>query len=134
MPSKGIRLNNPGNIEKGLNWSGLADVQNDSRFCTFTTPEYGIRAICKILGNYQTKHKISTIRGIINRWAPPSENKTDKYAENVSEWSGFGIEDILDLKDRGTLLELTKAISQQECGVVPWSDEVYSKGVNLAIG
>lgn len=133
MATKGIRLNNPGNIEKGLNWLGLADVQPDPRFCAFISPEYGIRAIVKILQTYSKKHGLWTIAEIINRWAPPSENKTDKYASNVSIWTGFPVNKVLDLNDRSTLLKLTKAITRQENGIVPWDDSVYLAGINLIL-
>ena len=42
MPARGIRNNNPGNIRKGEKWKGLSPIQNDSSFCVFKSPEYGI--------------------------------------------------------------------------------------------
>lgn len=85
MTTRGIRNNNPGNIDKGQPWQGLSDVQSDERFCTFVSPEYGIRAIHIILQSYQREYKIRTISGIISRWAPPSENNTEAYIEHVSK-------------------------------------------------
>ena len=68
---RGIRNNNPGNIKHGSsNWQGMANVQPDSVFVTFSTVQYGIRALVVLLRNYNQRHGISTIRGIIQRWAP----------------------------------------------------------------
>lgn len=52
---RGIRNNNPGNIRWGENWQGLKKdgKERDSSFCVFESPEYGIRALAKILINYK---------------------------------------------------------------------------------
>lgn len=59
---RGIRNNNPGNIRHSDQWKGLTPEQPDPDFCTFSTPEYGIRAMGVILLNYQRKHGLKTIR------------------------------------------------------------------------
>lgn len=133
MLPKGIRLNNPGNIEKGLNWKGLADIQPDKRFAAFISPEYGIRAICKLLRTYNKKYKIKTITGIINRYAPSHENPTDAYIKNIALWTGFKPKETLDLSDVDVLAQLAKAITRQENGMVPWDDSTYIKGASLAL-
>jgi len=133
MPTKGVRLNNPGNIEQGQKWQGLSDVQADPRFCSFTDAEYGIRALCKILITYQVKYKLNTIEGMITRWAPAHENPTAAYISNVAKWSGFGAKVALNLKNRETLAKLAKAIIRQENGVQPYSDDIIYMGVDLAL-
>ena len=35
------------------------------------------------------EYRLYTIRGIISRWAPPSENKTKAYIANVSALTGI---------------------------------------------
>jgi len=69
---RGIRNNNPGNIEWGERWQGLDELRpdRDPRFAQFISPEDGIRALAKTLQTYQKKHGISTIEGIISRLAP----------------------------------------------------------------
>ena len=133
MTPKGIRLNNPGNIEKGLNWKGLADIQPDERFAAFISPEYGIRAICKLLMTYNKKYRIKTITGIVSRYAPSHENPTDAYIKNLSLWTGYGAKESLDLTDVIVLAKLAKAITRQENGMVPWDDETYLEGAKLAL-
>ena len=122
----------PGNIEKGLKWKGLADLQPDDRFAAFSTPEYGIRAICRLLRTYEKKYQIDTINGIVHRYAPPSENPSFAYASNVSKWSGFGLHDKLKLSDPAVLAALAKAICRQENGIVPWDDAKFLAGAELA--
>ena len=38
---------------------------------------------------YYHKYRLYTIRGIISRWAPESENNTRAYIENVSRLTGI---------------------------------------------
>ena len=77
--SRGLRNHNPGNIKRGARWLGLMpesdmdDAQAAERtFCVFKAPWWGIRAIAIIIKNYRRKYGLNTIRGIINRWAPPA--------------------------------------------------------------
>jgi hypothetical protein len=83
MTNRNVRNLNPGNIEHGADWDGLADVQPDSRFCSFVTAQYGFRAMVKIFRTYRRKYDLKTPRQIIHRWAPPSENDTAAYVRNV---------------------------------------------------
>lgn len=90
---RGIRNNNPGNIEWGSPWQGLvpADRRTDSRFCQFTDAAFGIRALATTLITYQDKRRaadgspIDTVYEAIERWAPPVENNTKAYADAVAE-------------------------------------------------
>lgn len=128
---RGIRNNNPGNIRHGDKWQGLAEVQSDSSFCVFKSPEYGIRAICKILLNYKLK-KINTVEKIINRWAPPSENDTNSYVLSVCQVIGVRPHDYIDVSEKAVMLNIVKAIIRHENGVQPYQNEVLLKGLELA--
>src|SRR3546814_16729045 len=85
-----IRLNNPGNIEHGAPWEGLDPRNRDPRFCGFVSPEYGIRAIVRVLITYYDKRRardgsrIDTVRELVERWAPAVEKNTDAYANPVA--------------------------------------------------
>ena len=82
--TRGERNNNPGNIDmNNIKWKGLAKVSTDTRFCTFTSAAYGIRAIGKLINTYYRTYKLNTIAKIINRWAPPAENNTGAYIAAV---------------------------------------------------
>jgi len=82
--ARGIRNNNPGNIRIGINWLGRVIPGKDLSFIEFKTMPYGVRALYIDLIN---KHKsgLRTIRDIIYRYAPPSENLTDAYVAAVAQ-------------------------------------------------
>ena len=91
MLPRGIRNNNPLNIRRSKDqWKGMAEVQNDRSFCQFETLEYGWRAAFYLLTRtYYHKYRLYTIRDIISRWAPSSENDTSAYIANVSRLTGI---------------------------------------------
>jgi len=127
--TRGLRNNNPGNIRHGDNWQGMAKVQNDASFITFVSPVYGIRAIAKIIGNYKAKYGLDTIAGIINRWAPPSENDTQAYIDDVSQSVGIGPDMPLQHSD---MTALVSAIIKHENGVQPYSLATLSTGIAMS--
>ena len=127
---RGIRNNNPGNIRHGDNWDGLAKVQPDPAFCLFTTPEYGIRAMARVLTNYQRRHGIKTVRGIITRWAPPKENDTDAYVDHVAQVVGVDPDEPLVVIE--VLPRLIPVIIKHENGQMPYSDDQIATGIRMA--
>lgn len=132
-PSRGVRNNNPGNIEKSRDrWKGLAANQPDSRFFTFSEAKWGIRAMARILQNYQKKYGLDTIQDIIDRWAPPVENNTSAYVNAVARDTGFGKDQKLDLKRHDHLFPLVKAIIDHENGYTPYRDAEINEGLLLA--
>lgn len=129
---RGIRNNNPGNIRKSADaWQGLADVQPDSAFFTFKDPVYGIRALAKILRNYRDRYGLTTITGIISRWAPPNENNTQAYAQAVASAVGVSPSEPLAF-DAGQLRALVAAIIHHENGQQPYDMELIDDGISRA--
>lgn len=135
--TRGERNNNPGNIEKGQSWQGLsADQSGDSRFAVFSAPEYGIRALGKLLQNYQRTYGINTIAGVINRWAPPTnkgiiENDTVAYINHVAQQIGVGPNDPLNLSDPAILTPLVAAIITHENGRNIYGTAAIQSGLSL---
>ncbi|VVS90782.1 structural protein [Desulfoluna spongiiphila] len=128
--TRGIRNNNPGNIRHGDNWDGLAKVQPDPAFCLFKTPEYGIRAMARVLTNYQRRHGIKTVRGIITRWAPPKENDTAAYVDHVAQVVGVDPDQPLVVTE--VLPRLIPVIIKHENGQMPYSDDQIATGIRMA--
>ena len=95
---RGIRNNNPLNIRRSKDqWKGLAEQQNDRAFCQFKSLEWGWRAAFYLLTRtYYHKYRLYTIRTIIRRWAPSSENDTEAYIQNVSRLTGIDPDKPLD--------------------------------------
>ena len=82
------RNNNPANIRVVPNqkWLGAMPVgtRGETSFVVFADPEYGIRALLKILITYMTKRGCTTLRSIIERYAPVSDgNNTLRYYDMV---------------------------------------------------
>lgn len=135
MLPRGVRLNNPGNIiQSGIAWQGKETPSRDPRFESFDTPLNGIRALCKLLISYEDKHGLKTVRGIINRWAPPVENNTSAYVTAVAKAVGVGPDDVISTHGAKTLALLATAIIQHENGQQPYPPELIAHAVRLAGG
>tara|TARA_R110000751_G_C13793192_1_gene482470 strand:+ start:7707 stop:8531 length:825 start_codon:yes stop_codon:yes gene_type:complete len=132
---RGVRNNNPLNIEIGDDWDGLAEEALDTRFATFNDLEHGLRAGARILNTYRENHGVETLSDIIYRWAPPSENDTPTYVKNVAEWSGIPINVKLNAGNNGTTKALLKAMVRQENGKAAadaLSDDVFDRALSIA--
>jgi hypothetical protein len=118
----------------GFSWEGSTGVTNASmgrRFVTFSSPLYGIRAGAKLLRNYQTRKDISGLRGEGIRLSDIGKlfvggslsgeevytgDDIDVWVSNVSQLSGYGEDEIIDLRDSDVLSRVVRAVSQQESG------------------
>ncbi len=137
---RGVRGNNPGNIDRtGTKWAGMsADQSGDPRFIVFDEPEWGIRAIVRVLRTYYDKYGLRTVKGIINRWAPPNENDTEAYYVTVARRLGVDPDAVIDIDDLDTLRSLVKAIIRHENGRGPepdggwYPDDVIDEGIRRA--
>lgn len=129
MP-RGIRNNNPGNIDRhaGTQWKGMSDDQtSDSRFIVFTAPEWGIRAIARIIKTYMGRGA-TTIEKIISTWAPPNENNTAAYIAAVASEVGIPATMPVGPSDMPAIIA---AIIRHENGRQPYPPEVIAKGIEL---
>lgn len=89
---RGLANNNPGNLKiSGNQWRGKIPIDRNTDFVfeQFESVEWGIRAAIMTIGSYFESHGIDTIRGIVSRWAPRAENRTDKYIQYVTSCSGI---------------------------------------------
>ncbi|MDX7991690.1 structural protein [Xenorhabdus littoralis] len=129
--TRGIRNNNPGNIRHRDKWQGLSDTQTDKSFCQFIAPEWGIRAMLKILRNYERKYGDNTIRQFISRWAPPNENDTEGYIAYVCKSVGIANSTVVDVNNAVIMTRLVKAIIRMENGQQPYSDAVIARAFEL---
>ena len=121
MEPRGIRNNNPLNIRKGNNWKGERPNQKDRAFEEFVSMEYGIRAGFIILRKYITGYngittKFNTIELIVRRWAPPTENATQKYIDFVAKDMGISPRLRLSFGNKSQMVNLVFAMIFVECG------------------
>lgn len=133
---RGIRNNNPGNIERTREkWVGMAaDQSADDRFIVFSAPVYGIRALAKILINYQRKYGIRTIYEAVSRWAPKHENDTGAYAKAVAKAVGVDPDAVVDFDDPRIITPLVTAIIRHENGQQPYDQDLIEDGIRMARG
>lgn len=135
MASRGLRNNNPGNIRKSKDdWLGLADLQPDPSFFTFVSDYYGIRALAKILLNYQRKRHLMSVSEMISRWAPSNENDTQAYIAAVSARMKVSPLERVDLTiDVARFVLMVKAIIQHENGTQPFTDQEIISAVEAVL-
>ena len=140
MKPRGIRNHNPGNVrDYGAAWRGLAEPAEmtneqleEDQFCVFVSALYGIRCLAKLLTGYQKLHNLYTVRGIIDRYAPPVENDTSSYVDHVSLSMGVGADNRIDLADPFELHLMIEAIIRHENGSNPYPYYMIEDAMLLA--
>jgi hypothetical protein len=142
MSARGIRNNNPGNIEYNRSayernpWRGETGIEYhpSPRFTTFSSPAFGIRAIARLLLIYQDRYGLYTVNGMLARWAPAFENPTNRYVDFVRRQAGLepGQEVVL-AQDRYTLQLMVEAIIEFENGEQPYDSATIGMGLDMAL-
>lgn len=121
-----FRRNNPMNVRYSVrnNWEGQTGQTNG--FCCFASVGYGFRAAFITLKNYGSGG-YNTIRKIVTRWAPPSENPTQTYIKFVAlrmaylgycdsgDWKDMA-DTRLDMKNPELILDLMMYMTRFESG------------------
>lgn len=129
---RGIRNNNPGNVRLSRDaWQGEITPGTDKSFMQFDTMANGVRCLAKILIGYQRKG-LNTPREMINRWAPPTENNSDAYDDQVAKALGID-DDTPFVLSPDNLLIMTRAICKHENGGDFVSEADLKAGVNAAL-
>lgn len=136
MTTRGIRLRNPGNLERTRTvWDGEIRPGADDRFCEFESMVMGCRAIIKTLVTYHKKYHCTSVRQIITRWAPPTENNTAAYMKHVASAIGKDIDETIPFDlDPTYYLAIAKVIARHENGIdaMTISDDVWEEAFKLA--
>ena len=126
---RGLRLNNPGNIRPGAGFFG--EIGDDGGYAKFDSDAAGIRAIQRLLRTYGNQYGINTLRGLANRYAPPSDNNpTDNYIEFLSQQTGIDPDEPINLAERGS--EIIPAIIGFEQGQQPFSQDMIDNAIGAA--
>lgn len=133
---RGVRNNNPGNIEKGIRWKGLAAVQADPRFLTFVHPKWGFRAIARILlGDWREGQ--NTVRSLIEEWSPPVDvfagkakpQNTEAYVSAVAKHLRVSPDQSINVPDKLPLL--LDAIARHENLGYRYDPGIIAEGIAL---
>ena len=123
--SRGLSNCNPGNIrQSGVRYKGEVRPSRDPAFKQFESLAWGYRAVFMLLHTYRVRHGLRTIREMISRWAPPSENDTGTYLRTVVRRSGVDPDAEIDTRDGPTMTRIAAAIARVENGVEPDEAEI----------
>ena len=95
----GQRINNPYNIRQA-NQGFVGESGEEGGFVSFDDPMYGVRAADRVLSTYDRDYGINSIRGLLNRYAPPEDdNDTESYISYVSNKLGVDPDAEIDLSN-----------------------------------
>ncbi|CUY20593.1 lytic transglycosylase [Serratia marcescens] len=138
---RGIRNNNPGNLNYvGQNGATLEDHATP-RFARFNSAFEGFAALGKQIKAYYNGtskaagyQKLQSVEDIISRFAPASENNTQAYINKLSKMLGVGRGDSLNIQDPQVLATLMNGITQIENGKNPYAPEMVLKAAQSAVG
>ncbi|WP_249420931.1 transglycosylase [Escherichia marmotae] len=124
--NRNYRNNNLGNLVFANQEGAVLEAPNakgEQRFARFNTPEEGIRALANQVSSYYNGtsaaagyQKLQTVSSIISKWAPPTENNTNQYIENVSKYLGVSPNDKIDVSNPEVMTHLVRAIATKEGG------------------
>lgn len=124
-----FRLNNPGCLRDGAsNWKGKTG--SEKGFVRFSTMEYGIRASLINLRNTYFNKGLNTISKIMYKYAPPSENNTEKYIADLETWTGFNRNRVLKFNEQEMYILFSK-ISRKENGFEAFNKNQFSTAWKL---
>ena len=125
--SRGLRNNNPGNIRRSkVHYRGEIRPSSDAEFKQFETAAYGYRAMFVLLHTYAQKHGCCTLRQMINRYAPPTENFTEGYIRCVANATHLSPDEAISTTDAGVMTAVVAAMSEVENGVSACMEDVWS--------
>jgi hypothetical protein len=122
--TRGVRNCNPLNIRIGNNWKGERPTNSDGVFEQFTDMHYGLRAAFILLRRYITKYRLCTIRAIVRRWAPETENLTLAYINHVERLSGIDAGEPISATDKESLFRIVTAMCWVESLYKPSREEL----------
>ena len=94
----------------------LGTIGEHKGFAMFENQTLGDRALIKLLLSYHSKG-FNNISKIINRYAPPIENKTSDYVNFVSDSTKINKDSILNFNNIDQLFIIFKAIIKKETGI-----------------
>ncbi|HCI6971538.1 TPA: hypothetical protein ACXP8A_005015 [Klebsiella pneumoniae] len=123
----GFRNHNPGNLKAAPNSTGKR-----GKFSTFASDDDGLSAMARQLMLYGDRGN-NTPGGIIQTYAPSSENNTRAYIDDVTSRTRYGADQRLDLHNPEVLKTLMASMIQHEQGSQPYTEEQLKKAIQSAI-
>ncbi|EPV1274833.1 lytic transglycosylase domain-containing protein [Escherichia coli] len=114
--SRGIRNNNPGNLNFAGQKGATLESGPNARFASFPTMLEGIAALDRQVRLYLKRGK-NTIDQIIDIYAPSSDgNNTSSYKSYLSQYTGLGVKEKIDGSNFEIMRKLIQGIINHENG------------------
>ncbi|CNI67348.1 LysM domain-containing protein [Yersinia massiliensis] len=131
---RGIRNNNPGN----LNYAGQRGAEKESgpngRFAVFQSMTDGVAALYKQLNLY-FQRGTNTIESIVKKYAPASDgNNVMSYITSLMKATGKKANEVLSAEDMQTMFALIKGIINHENGAGFVPDHQIAQGIQVGAG
>lgn len=131
---RGVRNNNPGNLNFANQEGATKEGGEGGRFAVFETMQHGVAALYKQLQLY-FKRGINTLSSIVKTYAPASDNNNvGAYISALSKATGKGADETLDANDTSTIARLMKGIVDHENGKGYISSSDIMGGIQLGAG
>lgn len=128
--ARGIRNNNPGNLNYVGQPGATLEEGPNARFAKFRTAQDGLVALADQLRRYSSRG-LDTIREVVTTYAPASENDTRGYINQLAQFMGIDPDEKFDVRtDPAALAMLMKGIIKHENGYNPYTPEQ----INAAAG
>lgn len=128
---RGIRNNNPGNLNYAGQEGATKEGGDNGRFAVFESMREGISALHRQIQRYMAKG-INTIDAIVNKYAPSSDgNNVQAYIQQLVGATGKGANEALSGDDQGTVFKLIRGIINHENGKGYVSDQDILGGIQV---
>lgn len=128
---RGIRNNNPGN----LNYVGQAGATKEGgengRFAVFESMKDGISALHRQLQLYFSRG-VNTVEKIVNKYAPADDNNNvAAYIRQLAGATGKSADEKIDADDQETVFKLIRGIINHENGKGYVTDQDILSGIQV---
>lgn len=135
--SRGIRNNNPGNLDYAPIWEqqgATKEAGRNGRFAVFKTPQEGLRALAVQLKRYANAGENSVYK-IIKKYAPEGDNNpTLAYMNSVAKDIGIGVHGNLNFNDPQVMEKMMRAIIKFEnSGAMPYSEAMMNEAARFGV-
>lgn len=131
---RGYRNNNPLNIRYSQNntWLGKVMPNTDGAFEQFQSMAYGYRAALYLIRKYIAAGA-TTIQAIISKWAPETENNTQRYIQRVCNTTGYQPTTTINPYSKEQMCRLVYAMAIVENGNIAGHPDMQTieQGYNL---
>ena len=105
-------------------YKGEGRPPRDPAYKQFESLAWGYRGIFVLLDTCRLGYGLDTIRGMISRWAPPSENHPETCIRAGADAIGIPDGQALDTRDGTTMLRMAAAVARVENGAAADMGEV----------